>query len=113
MSIYTGIKTEQEYEHCSAEVGWDHDLGYWFHVTGPDGRRVISGGLDASDEPEELKHLISLFDLVEASAGVIDWSREDLVLRRLRDDPWSEQAQLVPRHTPAAKLLSHTFGPAA
>jgi hypothetical protein len=98
----------------TAECGWDLDLGgYWFHVTDARGDRVISGGLDAREEPDELRHLLTLYDLVEASSGVIDWLQEDLVLRQLRDDPWAEQTKLVPRHTPTARLLSQTFGSVA
>jgi hypothetical protein len=74
---------------------------------------VISGGLDAYEEPDELKHLLTLYDLVEATNGIIDWGQEDLVLRRLRDDPWAEQVRVVPRSTRTAKLLSQTFGSVA
>jgi hypothetical protein len=94
----------------SAEVGWELSLGsYWFYVTDAAGNRVASGGLDAEDEPEEIRRLVTLYDLVEASAGIIDWFKEDVVLRQLRD-PWAEQVKLVPRDTPAARLLTQTFG---
>jgi hypothetical protein len=81
----------------------------WFYVTDGEGNRVASGGLDAYEEEDEVKRLVSLYDLVEASTGVIDWNQEDLVLRRLRDDPWAERTK-VARETPTAKLLSQTFG---
>jgi hypothetical protein len=98
----------------SAEVGWELSLGsFWFYVTDAQGRRVASGGLDAEDEPEEIRRLVTLYDLVEASTGIIDWQREDYVLRRLRDDPWAEQTKLAPRQTPTARLLSQTFGSVA
>jgi hypothetical protein len=113
MSIYQ-VATTGEYEKCSAEVGWEREIGgYWFHVTDARDQRVISGGLDAYDEPDELKHLLTLYDLVDATNGIIDWHREDLVLRRLRDDPWAEQTRLVPSSTPTARLLSQTFGSVA
>jgi len=113
MALYE-VTTTGEYENCSAEVGWEKELGgYWFHVTDARDRRVISGGLDAYEEPDELKHLLTLYDLVEATNGIIDWGQEDLVLRRLRDDPWAEQVRVVPRSTRTAKLLSQTFGSVA
>jgi hypothetical protein len=68
-------------------------------------------GLDAADEPEALRHLVTLFDLVTASAGVIDWHSEALTLRKLRD-PWAEQVRAVP-DTPSAKLLHLVFGDVA
>jgi hypothetical protein len=111
MSLYVVATAPGEYENCSAECGWERELGgYWFHVADARGGRVISGGLDAYEEPEELKHLLTLFDLLDATHGIIDWSQEDLVLRRLRDDPWADQVRVVPRSTPTAKLLSQTFG---
>jgi hypothetical protein len=113
MSIYE-VATTGEYEGCSAEVGWERSLpGYWFYVTDANGRRKTSGGLDAYEEDNELKHLVTLYDLVEATNGIIDWHNEDLVLRRLRDDPWAEQIRLTPRTTPASRLLSQTFGSVA
>jgi hypothetical protein len=109
MSVYS-VATTGEYEGCSAEVGWERSLaGYWFYVTDATDRRVVSGGLDAYEEGDELKHLVTLYDLVEATNGIVNWHQEDVVLRRLRDDPWAEQVRLVPR-TPAARLLSQTFG---
>jgi hypothetical protein len=97
----------------SAEVGWELSLGsFWFYVTDADAKRVASGGLDAYEEEDEVKRLVTLYDLVEASTGMIDWRQEDLVLRRLRDDPWAERTKLA-RETPTAKLLSQTFGSVA
>jgi hypothetical protein len=110
MSVYS-VATTGEYEGCSAEVGWERSLaGYWFYVTDATDRRVVSGGLDAYEEGDELKHLVTLYDLVEATNGIVNWHQEDVVLRRLRDDPWAEQVRLVPSRTPAARLLSQTFG---
>jgi hypothetical protein len=76
MSVYS-VATTGQYEGCSAEVGWERSLaGYWFYVTDANDRRVISGGLDAYEEENELKHLVSLYDLVEATNGIVNWREE-------------------------------------
>ena len=111
MSLYTVAAVDPT---LKAEVGWELSLGsYWFCVTDARGERVASGGLDAYEEEEEVKRLVTLYDLVEASSGVVDWGQEDLVLRRLRDDPWAEQTRLASSSTPTARLLSQTFGSVA
>jgi hypothetical protein len=113
MSLYS-VATTGEYEGCSAECGWDREVGgYWVFVTDERDQRVTSGGLDAHEEPDELKHLLTLFDLVEATNGIVDWLKEDLVLRRLRDDAWADQVRVVPSSAPTARLLSQTFGSVA
>jgi hypothetical protein len=110
MSLY-GVATLDP--TLNAEVGWEPSLGsFWFYVTDAQGNRVASGGLDAYEEADEVKRLVTLYDLIEASTGVIDWPQEDLVLRRLRDDPWAERTK-VAGETPTGKLLSQTFGSVA
>jgi hypothetical protein len=108
MSLFRVAAKDPAYD---AEVGWSGELaGYWF-VVYRDDEIIASGGLDAADEPEAVRHLVTLFDLVTASSGVIDWQREDLTLRKLRD-PWTEQVQASP-DTPSAQLLRLTFGDVA
>jgi hypothetical protein len=103
MSLYRVTAKDPAYD---AEVGWSDELaGYWFVVYRGD-EVIASGGLDAAGEPEAIRHLVTL--LVTASAGVIDWQREDLTLRKLRD-PWADQVKTSP-DTPTAQLLQHTFG---
>jgi hypothetical protein len=110
MSLYTVATHDPT---LTAEVGWELSLGsFWFYVTDAEGKRVASGGLDAYEEADEVKRLVTLYDLVEASTGVIDWREEDRVLRCLRDDPWAERTKLA-RQTPTARLLSQTFGSVA
>src|SRR5215213_3501352 len=88
MSLYTVSAKDPAY---TAEAGWQHELGGYYFVVYRGEELIASGGLDAAEEPEETRHLISLFDLVTASAGVINWTGEVVTLRKLRDDPWAEQ----------------------
>jgi hypothetical protein len=106
MSLYPVAAKDPAY---SAEVGWQHELGGYYFVVYRGEEMIISGGLDAAEEPEDARHLVSLYDLVTASAGVINWSDEVATLRKLRDDPWAEQVNATDG-TPATQLLQHTFG---
>ena len=87
-----------------------NELGGYYFVVYRGDELIASGGLDAAEEPEETRHLVSLFDLATASAGVIDWTSEVATLRKLRDDPWAEQAKESPGSAPTAQLLQHVFG---
>jgi hypothetical protein len=108
MSLFRVAAKDPAYD---AETGWSVELaGYWFVVYRGD-EVIASGGLDAAGEPEAIRHLVTLFDLVTASAGLINWDNEDLTLRKLRD-PWAEQVRAAP-DTPSAKLLHLVFGDVA
>jgi hypothetical protein len=105
VSLYRVAAKDPAYD---AEVGWSTELaGYWFVVYRGD-EVIASGGLDANDEPEAIRHLVTLFDLVTASSGVIDWDNELATLPKLRD-PWTEQVEAAPDN-PMARLLHLVFG---
>jgi len=106
MSLYNVAAKDPVY---SAEVGRQHELGGYFFVVYRGDDMIASGGLDAAEEPEDTRHLVSLYDLVTASAGVINWTDEVATLRKLRDDPWSEQVRTTDS-TPTTELLQHIFG---
>jgi hypothetical protein len=103
MSLYTVAAVDPT---LKAEVGWELSLGsYWFYVTDARGERVASGGLDAYEEEEEVKRLVTLYDLVEASSGVVDWGLVDSgfwnaeVLGKIFD---AHQPIVILRNRPAA-----------
>jgi hypothetical protein len=82
----------------TAEVGWTRSLpGYWFAVYDQDHRPLGQGGV----EP-----LLTGYDLVAATEGVIDWDRvPEETLRALRDAPWVEQAYEEDGHPAASRIL--------
>jgi hypothetical protein len=88
----------------TAEAGWSHAVrGYWFAIYDADGVTLEHGGVDTNYP------LLSLYDLVAASLGYIDWSQESDTLRVLRDAPWREQAN-EKDGTPASDVLRRALG---
>ncbi len=78
-------------------VGFSRDYGYWYvgHEEGVD-RAVMQS------DPDAVK---TLHELVRATWGVVDWTREQSTLRRLRDDPWKEQAGVSGRDAEVSAVL--------
>lgn len=99
----------------SVEVGWHDTLGVDGWVTPDDGKpyRAVSGGYwfcikdhkgEILDHGGVAEPLVSLYDLVTATAGWIIWNIERDKLAMLRDAPWKERLS-NDDETPAANLL--------